>query len=154
WFTARLDLPFEEPPERAMYGRWQLDGRVLRLSDLKLERMSGPSRMDAPMSLDGSSLALAVSATETLRLKRWNWSPGPTPAGAVMVSYDQVVAGAGQLTITPAKTKARPGERIPVRITLTNTDTRTYLVPVRLGERVHPSVEDMAPAPHVITITE
>lgn len=135
---ASRNGPFELPPDLLSHGRWRLQGDTVVLTGMTHEKSTeGPPQSIGRVQLRGDTVVLTDVATgETMRGRRSTWVPDPIPAAAVRRSYDETVAGAGRLELKPDKLEGRPGERIPVRVTLTNTDSRAMYVPIRLADRV------------------
>jgi hypothetical protein len=130
--------PFELPPDLLSHGRWRLQADHVVLTGMIHEKgTEGPAQSVGRVELRGDTVVLTDVATgETMRGRRSAWVPDPVPPAAVRRGYYETVAGAGRLELKPDKREGRPGERISVQVTLTNTDSRAMFVPIRLADRV------------------
>lgn len=130
--------PFELPPDLLSHGRWRWQGGNVVLTGMTHEKSTeGPPESVGRVQLRGDTVVLTDVATgETMRGRRSTWVPDPIPAGAVRRGYYETVAGPGRLELKPGKLEGRPGERISVLVTLTNTDARAMFVPIRLADRL------------------
>lgn len=138
FYMVQREPPFELPPDLLSHGKWRLQAGTVVLTEMTHEKFSeGPPESTGRVELRGDAVVLTDTQTgETMRGKRSTWTPDPIPAGAVRREYYQTVTGAGRLEIVPEKREGRPGERIAVRVTLTNAESRAIFVPLRLADRV------------------
>lgn len=138
FYEVRRVGAFELPADLMVLGKWRLEAGTVRLTEMTHEKFSeGPTEAVGRVDLRGDDLALVDrDSGETMHGKRSTWMPAPIPAGAVRKVYYDTVAGVGRLELVPEKSEGRPGERIAVRVTLTNTDSRAMFVPIRLADRV------------------
>lgn len=138
FYMVLRQTPFELPPDLMSHGKWRPQGDTVVLREMTHEKFSeGPPESTGRVELRGDAITLTDVATgEKMRGQRSSWTPDPIPATAVRRAYYETVAGAGRLELGPEKLEGRPGERIAIRVSLTNTESRPMFVPIRLADRV------------------
>ncbi len=138
FYMVLREPPFELPPDLMSRGKWRLQGGTVVLTEMTHEKATeGPPESVGRVELRGDTVVLTDVATgETMRGRRSTWVSDPIPSTAVRRGYYETVAGPARLELKPEKLEGRPGERIPVRVTLTNSDARPMYVPIRLADRV------------------
>jgi hypothetical protein len=153
FYLASRSGPFELPPDLLSHGRWRVQGDNVVLTGMTHEKSTeGPTQSVGRLQLSGDSVVLTDVATgETMRGRRGTWSPDPIPPGTVRRAYYETMAGAGRLELVPEKREGSPGERIAVKVSLTNTGTQPMFVPLRLADRVE-LWEDVIPDPTDTTL--
>lgn len=142
--SMMTDEPFEEPPRYDGGGKWRVAGDTLILSGITHEPSTfGAKSGHAIISITGDVMTMTeVEPNEVEVMRRTDWHPPVLSTALVMKDYYETLTEAGRIVLTPRKTEGRPGDRIAIQVSLTNTDTQSYYVPVDLADRVVLVVEE------------
>lgn len=146
-YTTNLSGPFEEPASYDGGGKWRVSGDRLVLSAMTHEPGAfGPESGQATISIMGDVMTMTEAESKEVDvMHRTDWLPPAIPADAVRKSFYETVNGAGRIVLTPEKSEGRPGDRIAMQVSLTNTDTQSYYVPVQLDDRINLRMEESLP---------
>ena len=138
-YAAGPEGLIQQSPVLLDRGRWEVTGDRLVLTEIEssVPGVANAERIEARFSIDGDFLTLTYpDAGVTDQAMRTDWVPDPIPADAAELASNDTLTGRFALELDPTATEGRPGDRVIVRLTLTNVDSVAYPVPVRLLDRI------------------